>query len=57
MAKHVEIKKSLLRELIELAIQFDDVWASSYYATNVQLQEDSKRLNELVKELHDEGLI
>lgn len=57
MVKHVSVKKSAIQELADFAIEFDDVWACSHYATDIGLQESSKRLNELLKELKDEGTI
>lgn len=54
MSKKVQIEKTLLRELIEYAVIFDDISMSSYYATDTSLQEMSKELNELIYKIEHE---
>ncbi|MBO6858356.1 hypothetical protein [Roseibium sp.] len=48
MAKQMQIAKADFNEILELMENFKSIAMSSYYSSDIQLQEDAKRVDEIL---------
>lgn len=53
----VQIEKRLFQEIVELLESFQGAAMSSYYSSDLHLQADDKRTDEILRDLRDQGVL